>query len=127
VGVATPCTPSKKGLPTSTGLPESEHRMALSFTYRPGSVKAPQAGGAASAKPDGLQVVAQKLEATVFAASEAGPTLGAAHAGAELGAAEGWLMADGSGSRVSTDPQGATAQPLPFSCLDLLTAFAGEL
>ena len=97
--------------------------MALSFTYRPGSVKAPQAGGAASAKPDGLQVVAQKLEATVFAASEAGPTLGAAY----LGAAEGWLMADGSGSRVSTDPQGATAQPLPFSCLDLLTAFAGEL
>lgn len=54
----------------------------------------------------------------LFVAEAVGPS-------PDLGVAEGWVMAEL--GMASSDSQAGLEQAMQFSCLDLLTAFQGEL
>ena len=100
--------------------------MALSFTYRTGPPAVEGNQAHATASPQTFPTASAM--AGFLGDGDASADRFAAEAGvpsADLGASEAWAMADQ--GIASGESQGGMQQPMPFSCLDLLTAFQGEV
>ena len=124
MGSADPGADIKKGtLAHLTGL---SRPMALVFTYRTGPPAVAGNQAHASASPQTSPTASAM--AGFLGDGDASADRFVAEAGvpsADLWASEAWAMADQ--GIASGESQGGMQHPMPFSCLDLLTAFQGEL